>query len=82
MNCCVSPLAIDEFAGVTAIDINVAAVTVSVAMLLVTPPDAAVMFVVPVAKAVAKPVVLIVASAGVAEFHVTVLFRFAVLESV
>ena len=59
-----------------------ATVTERVAMLLVTPSDAAVMFVVPVAKAIAKPVLLIVATPGVAEFHIAVLVRFAVLESV
>ena len=37
-NCCVRPLAIDGFAGVTAIDTSVAAVTVSVAVLLVVLP--------------------------------------------
>ena len=32
VNCCVPPLAIDGFAGVTAIDTSVAAVTVSVVL--------------------------------------------------
>ena len=37
MNCCVRPLAIDGFAGVTAIDCSVGAVTVSVSVALPVP---------------------------------------------
>ena len=82
VNCCVSPLAIDGLAGVTAIDTSVTAgVTVNVAGGLVTPPYAAVMLVEPTVKLVASPVLLIVATVGVAELHVAELVRFAVLES-
>ena len=82
MNCCVSPLAIDGLPGVTAIDTSAADVTVSVAALLITPPDTAVTLDVPVATPAARPEVLIVATAVVAEFHVAVLVRFDVLLSV
>ena len=82
VNCCVSPWAIEGLAGVTAIDTSVAAVTVSVAAGLVMPPEAAVMFVEPTARVVANPELLIVATVVVAELHVAVLVRFAVLESV
>jgi hypothetical protein len=40
VNCCVAPLVIEGFAGVTAIDTSVAGVTVSVAARLVTAPTA------------------------------------------
>ena len=80
MNCCVSPLAIEAVAGVTAIDTSVAAVTVSAAAGLVIPPEAAVMFVEPVPTAVANPELLIVATVVVAELQVAELVRFAVLE--
>jgi hypothetical protein len=75
-NCCVKPFATEGFVGVTAIDANVAGVTVSVALLLVTPLDVAVMFDVPVASVVAKPAELIVATEVVAEFHVALLVKF------
>ena len=78
MNCCVAPLAIDGLAGVTAIDFNVAAVTVSTSTGDVTPLSAAVMLLVPTPAPVANPVVVIVAVVVVAEFHVTVLVMFAV----
>jgi hypothetical protein len=38
LNCCVAPLGIEGFAGVTAIDTSVAGVTASVTVLLVTLP--------------------------------------------
>ena len=82
VNCCVSPLVIVESAGVTAIDTSVAAVTVSVAVLLVTPFELAVIADVPVAIPVARPAVVMVATPGVAEFHAAVPVRFAVLPSV
>lgn len=82
VNCCVRPLATDGLVGVTAMETNVAAVTVRVAAGLVTPPDAAVIFDVPAVAPVAVPVVLIVATAGVDEFQVAVLVRFCVLPSV
>ena len=74
-------MAIDGLAGVTAIDTSVAPVTVSTAAGLVIPPEAAVMFVVPTARPVANPELLIVATAGVPELHVAVPVRLAVLES-
>ena len=55
MNCCVSPLAIDGLAGVTAIDCSVAAVTVSTSAGEVTPLRLAVMLLVPTATPVARP---------------------------
>jgi hypothetical protein len=81
VNCWVVPLAIDGLLGATAIETNVAAVTASVAALLVTPPDIAVMLDVPVATPVAKPAELIVATEGAAEFHVAIAVRFCVLLS-
>ena len=82
VNCWVSPLAMLGFVGVTAIDTSVAAVTVSVAVLLVTPLEVAVIAEVPVAIPVARPPVLMVATAGVAEFQAAVPVRLAVVPSV
>ena len=82
MNCCVSPLAIDGFAGVTAIDTSVAAVTVNAAAGLVMLPNDAVMLVEPVPAAIANPELPIVATPVAEECQVTVLVKFAVLESV
>ena len=81
MNCCVSPLAIGGLAGVTAIDCSVAAVTVNTSTGDVTPLRLAVMLLVPTATPVARPPVVIVATEGVADVHVTVLVIFAVLAS-
>ncbi len=81
VNCWVSPLAIDGFAGVTAMDTRVAAVTVSVVVPL-TLPDVALMVEVPVATAVASPPAVMVATLVVAELHVAVLVRSCWLESV
>ena len=80
MNCCVRPLAIDGFAGVTAMDCSVAAVTVS-NVDPTTDPEVALMVLVPTATAVASPVVLTVAVAVVPEAHVTEAVRFCVLLS-
>ena len=80
VNCCVAPLAIDGFAGVTAIDCSVAAVTVRVVEPLIAP-DVALIVEFPTAAPVARPVVLIVAVAVVPELHVTVLVRFCVVPS-
>ena len=76
MNCCVRPLAMDGFVGVTVIETSVALVTVRVAAGLVMPLDAAVMLEVPTVTAVARPEELMVATAGVAEFQVAVLVKF------
>ena len=70
VNCFVAPFAIDGFAGVTAIDCSAAAVTVSTVE-PVTPPSVALMVLVPIATAVAKPAALIVATVGVADAYVT-----------
>jgi len=82
VNCSVVPFAIDGFAGVTAIDASVAAVTVSVSAGLVTPFSDAVICEVPVPTPVASPAELIVATVVVPEFHVTLAVRFCVLLSV
>jgi hypothetical protein len=80
VNCCVAPFAIDGFAGVTAIDCSVAAVTVSTVDPL-TEPDVALMVLVPTPAPVAKPVLVMVATEVVAEPHVTDVVRFCVLLS-
>ena len=80
MNCCVAPLAIDGFAGVTAIDCSAAAVTVSTVE-PVTAPSVALIVLVPAATPVASPPAVIVATAVVADAHVTWLVRFCVLLS-
>jgi hypothetical protein len=68
-------------AGVTAIDCNVAAVTVNTSAGEVTPFSEAVMLLVPTATPVAKPPLVIVALAGVADVHVTEDVRFWVVVS-
>ena len=71
VNCCVRPLAIDGLAGVTAIDFSFAAVTVSTSTGEVTPLKPAVMALVPSARPVARPPLVMLAVAGVADFQVT-----------
>jgi hypothetical protein len=80
VNCCVAPLAIDGFAGVTAIDCSVAAVTVRTVEPLI-PPDVALIVEVPTPAPVARPAALMVAVVVVPELHVTVLVRFCVVPS-
>ena len=80
MNCCVVPLAIDGLAGVTAIDSNVGAVTVSPVEPLIDP-EVALIVVLPAATPVARPALVIVATAVFVELHVTELVRFCVLLS-
>jgi hypothetical protein len=80
VNCCVAPLAIDGFAGVTAIDCNVAAVTVSKVEPLMDD-DVAVIVEVPTAAALARPAALIVAVVVVPEDQVTLDVRFCVVPS-
>ena len=80
MNCCVAPLVIDGFAGVTAIDCNVAAVTVKTVEPL-TAPRVALMLLVPTPAPVPRPPAVIVAVAGVAEDHVTEAVMLAVVLS-
>ena len=80
VNCCVSPAAMDGLAGVTAMETRVAEVTVKV----VEPemdPEVALIEEVPAATAVARPVALMVAVAGVAELQVAVAVRFCVVPS-
>jgi hypothetical protein len=75
VNCCVAPLVIDGFAGVTAIDCSVAAVTVR----SVEPEiddDVAVIVEVPTPAPEARPAALIVAVEVVPEDQVTVDVRF------
>ena len=82
VNCWVVPSAIESACGVTAIDTSAAVVTVTTVVPL-TVPDVALMLVVPVAAAVAKPCVfgalLIEATDGLSELHCTVEVRFCVL---
>ncbi len=80
VNCCVAPLAIDGFAGVTAIDCNVAAVTVRVVEPLIAP-DVALIVEVPTPAPVARPAALMVAVAVVPEDQVTLDVRFCVVPS-
>ena len=75
VNCSVAPEVTEGLAGVTAMDTNVAAVTVSVVEPLIEP-EVAVIAVVPCVELVAKPAALIVATLVVPELHVTVEVRF------
>src|SRR5260221_4892010 len=68
VNCCVAPLVIDGFAGVTAMEVSVAGVTVSSVEPVMLPLVAEIVEV-PTPTAVASPVVLIVAPVAVAEAH-------------
>ena len=78
MNCCVRPLAIDGFAGVTAIDTRVAGVTVRTVDPTIAP-EVALIVLVPTAAAVASPV----AETGApVDPHVTDPVRFCVVLSV
>ena len=70
-------MVIDGFAGVTAIDCNVAAVTVRTVEPLIAP-DVALIVEVPTPAPVASPDVLIVAVEVVPELHVTVPVKFCV----
>jgi hypothetical protein len=77
VNCCVPPATTDGFAGVTAIEDNVAAVTVNVVE-PVTAPLVALIVVVPAFNAEAKPAALIVAVVVLEDDQVAVLVRFCV----
>ena len=81
LNCCVAPFGTEGFAGVTAIDCNTGAVTVSVVEPLIVP-EVALIVLDPVATVVANPALLIVATVVVPEVQVAVLVRFCVLLSV
>jgi hypothetical protein len=73
-------LVIIGFAGVTAIDCSVAAVTVSTVE-PTTDADVALMVLVPTPAPVAKPPVVMVAVPGVPDAHVTEVVKFCVLLS-
>jgi len=84
VNCCKVPSGRDAFAGVTAIDVKVALVTVSTA-LDETLPEVAVMFATPGASPFASPgapFTLMPATEGLAEAHCTNVVRFCVVPSV
>ena len=78
VNCCFSPAGTDGDAGVTAIEVSTAAVTVNVAAPWMVP-DVAVIVAVPFATLVASPPLLIVAIVVADEVQVTVLVRFCVV---
>ena len=75
VNCCVSPGPIDGLAGVTTIEVRVAAVTVRDVEPLIDP-DVAVMVVVPAATLEARPELLMVDTLAAEEFQVTELVMF------
>jgi len=77
VNCCFVPFAIEGFAGVTAIDTSVAAVTVRVVE-PVMPAETALIVLVPAATPVANPPAVIVATVVVTELHVAPLVKFCV----
>ena len=82
LNCCVSPLAIDGFTGVTPIDTNVAGSAVSVVE-PTTAPSVAEMLLAPLAATtVASPPVVIVAVPSVPDAQVTDAVRLCVPLSV
>src|SRR6202007_2571606 len=72
VNCCVAPLVIEGFAGVTAIDTSVAGFTVS-SVEPVMLPTVAETVELPAPTPVARPVALIVATAAVPEAHTALL---------
>src|SRR6202011_1843584 len=78
VNCCVAPLVIEGFAGVTAMDTSVAGFTVSSVEPVMLPTVAEIVEV-PAPTPVAKPVALIVATPGVAEAHTALLSTCVVL---
>jgi hypothetical protein len=79
-SCCVVPWAIDGLVGLTEIDTNTAGPTVRV-VLPVTPAEAALIWEVPCAAPVARPVAVIVATAVLDESHVAVLVTSTVVPS-
>jgi hypothetical protein len=80
VNCCVRPLVTVGFAGVTAIDCRVAAVTVRTVDPTIAP-EVALIVLVPTPAPVARPPVVMVAVVVVAEAHVTDAVRFCVVLS-
>ena len=81
MKACVFPATMEAAVGATAIDTSVAAVTVSVAELLVIPDSEAVIIEVPAATPVATPPETMVAAAVFEDAHVTVEVMSCVLVS-
>lgn len=73
------PNGIELFAGAIAIDCSARAVTDKVVLLLIPFPAVAVMVIEPAATAVANPEELIVATAVLEDFQVTLVVRFAVV---
>src|ERR1019366_2589416 len=80
VNCCVAPLAIEGFAGVTAIDCSVAGVTVNTVEPLIAP-EVALIVLVPTATPLARPPAAMVATVVVPDAQVTEAVRFCVLLS-
>jgi hypothetical protein len=80
VNCCVDPLLTDGFAGVTAIETKLGAVTVSVVEPL-NDPELAVIVLVPCASVFANPALLIVAMVLADDVHVAVEVSCCVLPS-
>lgn len=78
VNCCVEPTPTVAVAGVTAIEVRVAAVTVKVAEPVIVP-EVAVMVVVPTAIVEARPPLATVATDVEDEAQVAVLVRFCVV---
>ena len=81
VNCSVAPFGIEGFAGAMAIETSVAAVTVKEVEPL-TDPEAAWMVVVPGARPVARPELLMLATEGFKEVQAAELVRFWVEPSV
>ena len=75
-------MAIEGLVGATAMETRVAGLTVSTAVLLVMPPEVAVILEVPTLRPVATPLALIEATEVLLEFQVTELVISAVLLSV
>ena len=80
MNCCVPPVTIEGFAGVTVIDTSSGGVTVRVVEPAMEP-EVAEIAVVPVPTPVASPSAVIVPTAVFVEFQFTRVVRFWVLPS-
>ena len=80
MKYCFVPAAVDGFTGVTSMVTSVAGVTVSVVDPDM-PPDVAVIVVEPAATEIANPILLIVATAGMAELQVAAVVRSCVVLS-
>ncbi len=75
-------MAIEGLVGATAMETRAAGLTVSTAVLLVMPPEVAVILEVPTLRPVATPLALIEATEVLLEFQVTELVISAVLLSV